>query len=77
MHAAVLIAVAALAVRAAASHPGGIAAFLEASPATKWGGLFGRGLGEAPSMVGAWLATGVVVATIAAAVAPRLLSFGA
>lgn len=76
VHAAVLIAVAALAVRAAASHPGGIAAFLEASPATKWGGLFG-GLAETPSMVGAWIATGVVVATIAAAVAPRLLSFGA
>ena len=76
VHAAVLIAVAALAVRAAASHPGGIAAFLESSPATKWGGLFG-GLSESPSMVGAWLATGVVVATIAAAVAPRLLSFGA
>lgn len=75
VHAAVLIAVAALAVRAAASHPGGFAAFLASSPATKWGGLFG-GLSESPSMVGAWLATGVVVATIAAAVAPRLLSFG-
>lgn len=75
VHAAVLIAVAALAVRAAASHPGGIAAFLASSPETKWGGLFG-GLGEAPSMVGAWVATGLVVATIAAAVAPRLLSFG-
>ena len=73
VHAAVLIAVAALAVRAAAAHPGGIAAFLASSPSTKWGGLFG-GLSEAPSMVGAWLATGVVVATIAAAVAPRLLS---
>lgn len=76
VHAAVLIAVAALAVRAAAAHPGGIAAFLASSPSTKWSGLFG-GLAESPSMVGAWLATGVVVATIAAAVAPRLLSFGA
>ena len=73
VHAAVLIAVAALAVRAAAAHPGGIAAYLASSPSTKWGGLFG-GLSESPSMVGAWLATGVVVATIAAAVAPRLLS---
>ena len=76
VHAAVLIAVAALAVRAAASHPGGIAAFLASSSSTKWIGLFG-GLAESPSMVGAWLATGVVLATIAAAVAPRLLSFGA
>lgn len=76
IHAAVLIAIAALAVRAAASHPGGLSAFLQESSSIRFRDFFSRGFSETPSVAGAWLAGMVVFATVTAAVAPRLLSFG-